>query len=883
MRKLIWLIPVLTFFFGSCTKEESDPFATTKPDESRFTKVTLVEGLNEPMELEVLENKDVLFIERAGKIRLYKNETGELVEAGFLDVYPEREDGLMGLAKDPDFKNNHWIYLYYAPANTSVNRISRFEFRNDVVDLSSEKILLDVPVYRDCCHSGGSLEFDRHGNLFLSLGDDSTPFESSNFNPIDERSFRAENVDAQRSSGNANDLRGSIIRIHPEADGTYTIPEGNLFPAGTEGTRPEIYVMGNRNPFRIAIDPHNDNLFWGEVGPDAAENDSLRGPKGHDEYNLATKPGFFGWPYFVGDNKAYWKFDFEKEESLFQFDPNAPLNTSPRNTGIQNLPPAQKPLIWYPYDESIEFPMLGTGGRNAMAGPVYYREDYEDSEVRFPGYYNGKSIFYDWMRNWIFMVSLTENNELDTLEQFMPNTVFDKPVDMQYGPDGALYILEYGTFWRSQNDNSGLYRIEFAAGNRKPNVKMAANKRNGASPLTVEFSSEGTKDLDQGDQLEYLWDFGGLASSKEKNPSFTFDKPGVYPVTLTVKDQAGALSESKMEIQVGNESPKVEINWKGNRSFYFPEETVAYEVVIQDEEDSEILDSNIDFSIDFMEGGYDVIQTGPEEEMLSMGETLINQAGCKGCHGISNKSVGPSYTEVSKKYLNDPEAKNYLINKVTNGGSGVWGDTQMPGHVHLTKQEIEEMVDFILSISNPSLNKRVLPLSGSYTMDQPAMSGGYYLVQASYEDQGANGIQPKKTIEQLVLRNTEISPTIADLFQDVAKSNENNSHFVKYTEKNAYFVFKDLDLSSIRSIDMELDPGNLAAKIEIRKGGPTGELIGETKVLDKNDRKGKENWFEVNIPIQETTEPSDIYFVIQTEQGISIWNTFNVNSLHFKR
>ncbi|MBN3583193.1 PQQ-dependent sugar dehydrogenase [Algoriphagus aestuarii] len=883
MKKLRGLIPVLGFMAVSCTTQESDPFATTKPDESRFTKVTLVEGLNEPMELEVLDNKDVLLIERAGKIRLYKNDTGELVEAGFLEVYPEREDGLMGLAKDPDFQSNHWIYLYYAPANTSVNRLSRFEFKNDVVDLSSEKVLLDVPVYRDCCHSGGSIEFDRHGNLFLSLGDDSTPFESSNYNPIDERSFRAENVDAQRSSGNANDLRGSIIRIHPEDDGTYTIPDGNLFPVGTEGTRPEIYVMGNRNPFRIAIDQHNDNLFWGEVGPDAAENDSLRGPKGHDEYNLATKPGFFGWPYFVGDNKAYWKFDFETGESLFQFDPNAPYNSSPRNTGIQNLPPTQQPLIWYPYDESLEFPMLGTGGRNAMAGPVYYREDYEDSEIRFPGYYNGKSIFYDWMRNWIFMVSLTENNELDTLEQFMPNTVFDKPMDMQYGPDGALYVLEYGTFWRSQNDNSGLYRIEFAAGNRKPNVTMTADKKNGKSPLKVAFSSEGTEDYDQGDQLEYHWDFGGFASSDDKNPTFTFEKPGIYPVTLTVNDQDGASSESKLEIQVGNESPKVEINWKGNRSFYFPGESIAYEVSIQDEEDTEIQDSNIEFSVDYMEGGYDVIQTGPEEELLSLGETLINQAGCKGCHGISNKSVGPSYTEVSNTYLNNPEARNYLIQKITKGGSGVWGDTQMPGHVHLPKQEIEEMVDFILAISNPSLTKRELPLSGTYAMAQPARKGAYYLVQASYEDQGANGIPSKKTTEQLLLRNTELSPTLADQFQHIAKSNENNSHFVKYTEKNAFFVFKNLDLSSIRSVELEVDPGSLAAKIEIRKGGPDGELIGESKLLDKNDRIGKGIWFPVTITIQETNTPSDIYFVLKTDQGISIWNTFNLNSIYFKR
>lgn len=883
MKKWLLVMAVLGVCLSSCTEQDSDPFATVKPDESRFTKVTLVEKLNEPMEIEVLDNLDVLIIERAGKIRLYRHETGELVEAGFLPVYPEREDGLMGLAKDPDFENNHWIYLYYAPPNTSINRLSRFDFKDNLVDLASEKVLLDIPIYRDCCHSGGSLEFDRHGNLFLSLGDDSTPFESSNYNPIDEREFRDENVDAQRSSGNTNDLRGAILRIHPEPDGTYSIPEGNLFPVGMEGTRPEIYVMGNRNPFRIAIDPHNDNLFWGEVGPDAAVSDSLRGPKGHDEYNLATKPGFYGWPYFVGDNKAYWKFDFATGESLFQFDPNAPINTSPRNTGIQQLPPAQKPLIWYPYDESEEFPMLGTGGRNAMAGPVYYREDYRDSEVRFPGYFNGKSIFYDWMRNWIFMVSLTEENELDTLEQFMPSTNFDKPMDMQYGPDGALYILEYGTFWRSQNDNSGLYRIEFSAGNRKPSVLLSADQRIGAAPLQVQFSSEGTQDFDEGDELRYQWEFGGAGSSKERNPSFTFEKAGFYPVTLTVTDDSGATAEKTMEILVGNEAPVVDIQWNGNQSFYFTGDQVSYEVMVSDREDAEINDSEIEFSIDFMEGGYDLIQTGHQEEVLSLGETLINQSGCKGCHGIADKSVGPSYTEVSKKYLKDPGAKAYLVDKVTKGGAGVWGDTEMPGHVHLDKGEIEEMVDFILAIADPSLKERTLPLAGNYQLDQSSSGESYYLIQASYEDQGANGIEPLKSTKQLVLRSPTLSPTRADEFVHVAKSNENNSHFVKFTEKGAYIKFDQLDLSGISSLEMEVEPGSISGKLEVRAGSVDGALIGESKLLDNSQKPKDKQFLTVEIPISKMTEQTDIYLVLRTDSGISIWSTLNMYSIQFKR
>ncbi|MCO7089445.1 PQQ-dependent sugar dehydrogenase, partial [Pseudomonas aeruginosa] len=131
---------------------------------------------------------------------------------------------------------------------------------------------------------------------------------------------------------NTNDLRGKILRIHPEADGSYTIPEGNLFPApsvpngGTAGsttaplgeprrTRPEIYTMGHRNPFRISVDPKTGFLYWGDIGPDAGQPKDDRGPAGQDEVGQARKAGNFGWPYFVGDNKAYHQYDFATGQS----------------------------------------------------------------------------------------------------------------------------------------------------------------------------------------------------------------------------------------------------------------------------------------------------------------------------------------------------------------------------------------------------------------------------------------------------------------------------------------------------------------------------------------------------------------------------------------
>jgi cytochrome c len=80
--------------------------------------------------------------------------------------------------------------------------------------------------------------------------------------------------DAQRTAANTNDFRGKVLRIHPEPGGGYTIPDGNLFPKGTQGTRPEIYVMGCRNPFRISVDAKRGWLYWGDVGQNTIDDPS---------------------------------------------------------------------------------------------------------------------------------------------------------------------------------------------------------------------------------------------------------------------------------------------------------------------------------------------------------------------------------------------------------------------------------------------------------------------------------------------------------------------------------------------------------------------------------------------------------------------------------
>ena len=233
-----------------------------------FEKVTLDRNTNNPMELDIAADGRVFYAERDGRVQIIKPDTHTTVTAIRLSVFTDNEDGLLGLRLDPKFATNKWIYLYYAPTSGGPrNLLSRFTVEGDSINLSSEKVLLQVDTQRNtCCHAGGSIVFDSAGNLYLATGDNTNPFESDNYSPIDERPGR-QDYDAQRSSGNTNDLSGKLLRIHPEADGTYTVPAGNLFPAGTAKTRPEIYGMGFRNPFRIGMDPKTGHPLRGRLRP----------------------------------------------------------------------------------------------------------------------------------------------------------------------------------------------------------------------------------------------------------------------------------------------------------------------------------------------------------------------------------------------------------------------------------------------------------------------------------------------------------------------------------------------------------------------------------------------------------------------------------------
>ncbi|MGJ8634734.1 MAG: PQQ-dependent sugar dehydrogenase [Luteolibacter sp.] len=437
MKNQLKLIPI--FFSIALGQAVADEV----PDASHFKVETLAGGFVDAMEITIVDTGDVFIVERTGALKWYSPKLGEVKEVERLEVSVKhkkkfsRETGLLGITADPDFMKNGWLYLYYSPLKEEVHRLSRFNFRAG--RLSDEKILFSIPQSRKdgVCHEGGSLAFDSKGNLFLSTGDNTNPFASDKYAPLDERKGKEE-INSQRSAGNTNDLRGKVLRIRPTDDGGYEIPEGNLFPVGMEKTRPEIFVMGCRNPWRIGVDQRTDILYWGDVGPDARK-DGNRGPRGYCEINQASEAGNYGWPYFVADNKAYARYDFETKELGEKFDPESPLNESRLNTGLEKLPPATKPLWFEP--------------RSCYcSGPVYYEDDYPESAGKLPSALDSCLITYDWNNGKMQLTKLDSKGSMVWKKDFLTGKKFIHPSDVEIGPDGAMYVLEYGSGWYDSKD-----------------------------------------------------------------------------------------------------------------------------------------------------------------------------------------------------------------------------------------------------------------------------------------------------------------------------------------------------------------------------------------------------------------------------------------------
>jgi glucose/arabinose dehydrogenase len=202
----------------------------------------------------------IFVCEQRGRVRIIKN--GVLLTAHFMSLTVDfsLERGLVGIAFDPDFATNNYIYFFYTtPGPDFRNRVSRFTANGDVVVPGSEVVLLEIGDLTAAIHNGGIMRFGPDGKLYVSVGDGGT---GSNAQSLDT-------------------VKGKILRINKDG----TIPADNPFYMTATGNSRAIWCYGLRNPYTFAFQPTTSRLFINDVGNFFWE-----------EINDGVPGGNYGWP-----------------------------------------------------------------------------------------------------------------------------------------------------------------------------------------------------------------------------------------------------------------------------------------------------------------------------------------------------------------------------------------------------------------------------------------------------------------------------------------------------------------------------------------------------------------------------------------------------------
>ncbi|MDB5106838.1 MAG: carbohydrate-binding protein [Fibrobacteres bacterium] len=231
---------------------------------SSFADVQVAGGLSNPTQMAIAPDGRIFVSEQAGRVRVIKNGTVLATPFVTLSVSPDGERGALGIAFDPAFASNHFVYVYYTSASGPHNRLSRWVANGDVAS-GGEQILLDLPNLSSATnHNGGSLHFGTDGKLYVSVGEN------------------ANGANAQ----SLNTTLGKMLRINPDGG----IPTDNPFYGTTSGINRSIWALGLRNPFTFDVQPGTGRLFINDVGQGTWE-----------EIDEGIKGANYGWPSTEGN------------------------------------------------------------------------------------------------------------------------------------------------------------------------------------------------------------------------------------------------------------------------------------------------------------------------------------------------------------------------------------------------------------------------------------------------------------------------------------------------------------------------------------------------------------------------------------------------------
>ena len=826
------------------------PAADGSFDLARLEREVVVAAADDPVALDFGPSGSIFFVERTGTVKKWEATTGGVSVVGRVPSLTKADAGALGFVLARDFATSGHFFLLYVPEPRLADRphelrVSRFSVRDGRLVDGSEAVLLAIPLEGgdSPAHCGGGLAWDAAGNLLIGIGDNSPPQDLPAVHP-DELPR-----DSRRSAANSQDLRGKILRITPAADGTYTIPQGNMFADRSVG-RPEVWLMGARNPFRIAVDAQTGRVVWGDVGGNVDPALDL-GPEGYDELNVTSAPGFYGWPFCSGPNEPWRSFDGATRRARGPFfDPLHVVNESKGNTGLVSLPPSQPALLWYPTSESREWPQLGSGGRSITSGPVYRYDAYPNSTVRLPESLDGAILWGEWMRNFLAVARVAADGTLQSVERLMPDTIFRKPSDLRLGPDGALYIAEYGDAWAG-NTTGQITRVLYRRGHRAPIAQASASVIAGPAPLSVTFDAGGSSDPDAGDReaLTFSWKFDGATGATGATATHVFSETGRFPVELTVRDPHGLEARSTVVIAVGNTPPVVRITQPADGSFFEYDRPVAYQVEAVDAEDGVLGPEKVLVQYERRDR-----LRSEDEATVHPGLALMRAGTCFACHRAAEASAGPAYVEVARRHAPDVAAREKLTHKILQGGVGAWGAVPMPPHPQHTAEQAGLMVDWILAQAEHDARALSAGLQGTLTVPAPqnewgAFANGVVILTAAATDGGTPAAAPLSAENRLVLRTRRQMAAAFDRAVQTTTQHTFEHGVIARMQAGGWIAFDQIPLATVRAIRLRLHPviGDAAARLEVRSGSPDSPLIGQSEIPAA---KGSENKpLDLQIPL----------------------------------
>ena len=544
-----------------------------------FQESVAFSGLDHPTALRFSPDGRIFVAEKNGRIKVFDNladTTPTLFADLSTNVYNFWDRGLLGLALDPAFPSQPYVYVLYTydhelgsaapaprwgtpgvlsdpcptpPGPTGdgclvSGRLSRLQASGNVM-VGSEQVLVEDWCQQYPSHSTGSLAFGADGALYASGGDGASfnfadwGQDGSPLNPCGDPpggvgsvlspptaeggALRSQDL---RTNGDPVSLDGAILRVNPATGAG--LPD-NPLAASTDANARRIVAYGLRNPFRINVRPGTNEVWAGDVGWNTWE-----------EINRLVDPGGapvenFGWPCYEGQGR----------QSGYD---GANLNVC-ENLYAQGAGAVTGPLFTYNHSSQVVAGDTCPTGSSSVSGVDFYEGG------PYPASYDGALFFADYSRDciWVMKADGSGLPAPGLLESFVAPAA--NPVDVQISPAGELFYADF--------DGGTIRRIQFASANQPPVAVATANPTSGAAPLTVNFDGSGSSDPD-GDPITYAWDLDGdglYDDSTAAQPTFTYTQSGTYTARLQVTDSPGASSVSgPITITVGNTPPTATIN-----------------------------------------------------------------------------------------------------------------------------------------------------------------------------------------------------------------------------------------------------------------------------------------------------------------------------------